>query len=250
MGVLLSKQYKNNKQNLNVQCKVCLNIWHPRFNDIISRNKWCPFCQKYKAGRKFAHNIKYIKSFISNLGGILLSTEYKNNYTKLKIQCQNGHIFNKTFDHLKTGQWCKLCKKTSKTQKLLANLLENIFSYYNFTFIHDFTGFSWLNEETKRKQEIDIWIPELKLAIEYDGEQHFKPIIQFGGIESLKRVKKLDKIKNKKIKKHSKDIKYFIRFNYKEKKKLNEGYIIYRLLKKYPNIFNDLGGLINETVKV
>lgn len=80
--------------------------------------------------------------------------------------------------------------------------------------------FSWL--KYKQKQEIDIWVPSLKLAIEYDGRQHFEPV-QFGGI-SLERArqnliiqKSRDKNKNKLIKQHYEEIKYFIRFNYREK---------------------------------
>ena len=37
-------------------------------------------------------------------------------------------------------------------------------------------------------QEFDIYIPELKLAIEYMGEQHYKPVDYFGGEEAFKKV--------------------------------------------------------------
>ncbi len=71
-------------------------------------------------------------------------------------------------------------------------------------------------------QEIDIYVPKIKLAIEYDGEQHFMPVC-FGGISkeraeyNLKIVKRRDKLKNKKMKKYSKDIKNFVRFCYRDK---------------------------------
>ena len=48
------------------------------------------------------------------------------------------------------------------------------------------------------RQHLDIWIPEFKIAIEYQGKQHDEPIDFFGGIESFKKIKKLDKLKKEK----------------------------------------------------
>jgi len=45
--------------------------------------------------------------------------------------------------------------------------------------------------------ELDIWIPKLKIAIEYDGEQHYISKKYFGGDESLKNIQYRDKLKNK-----------------------------------------------------
>ena len=49
---------------------------------------------------------------------------------------------------------------------------------------------SWLGQ-----QRIDIYVPSLKIAIEYQGEQHFRPIGAFGGKEGHQRIKKLDRRK-------------------------------------------------------
>lgn len=38
----------------------------------------------------------------------------------------------------------------------------------------------------------DIYIPELRLAIEYQGVQHFKPVERFGGEEGLRAIKERD----------------------------------------------------------
>lgn len=42
----------------------------------------------------------------------------------------------------------------------------------------------------------DFYLPEQNTVIEYDGEQHFKPIERFGGEETYKRQLILDNIKN------------------------------------------------------
>ena len=41
----------------------------------------------------------------------------------------------------------------------------------------------------------DFYLPNQNICIEYDGEQHFKPIEKFGGQENLKNVQNRDKIK-------------------------------------------------------
>ena len=49
---------------------------------------------------------------------------------------------------------------------------------------------SWLG-----RQHFDIWIPELKIAIEYQGKQHDKPIEFFGGLEALENRVKLIEVR-------------------------------------------------------
>lgn len=43
----------------------------------------------------------------------------------------------------------------------------------------------------------DFYLPKLKTCIEYDGEQHFKPLEYWGGEEGFKKRKINDQIKNK-----------------------------------------------------
>ena len=49
--------------------------------------------------------------------------------------------------------------------------------------------------EFLKKMELDIFIKELNLGIEHQGQQHFKPIKHWGGEESLKKVQHRDKLK-------------------------------------------------------
>ena len=44
-------------------------------------------------------------------------------------------------------------------------------------------------------QSLDICIPSLKIGIEYQGEQHFRPIDFFGGEKAYREVVKRDKKK-------------------------------------------------------
>lgn len=42
------------------------------------------------------------------------------------------------------------------------------------------------------RQHLDIWLPQLSVAVEYQGAQHFKPIGRFGGDEAFRRLRERD----------------------------------------------------------
>lgn len=68
---------------------------------------------------------------------------------------------------------------------------------------------------------LDIWVPAIKFATEYDGEGHFRPI-HYGSMtqeeaeENLKKCQARDKLKDKLIAGRPDVIKRFIRFSYKD----------------------------------
>ena len=49
---------------------------------------------------------------------------------------------------------------------------------------------TWLGQ-----QRLDIYIPELALAIEHQGDQHFSPIKAFGGINAFEKTLERDRRK-------------------------------------------------------
>jgi len=50
--------------------------------------------------------------------------------------------------------------------------------------------FDWLE-----RQSLDIFIPSLKLGIEYHGKQHYEPVERFGGLDAHSEIKKRDEKK-------------------------------------------------------
>ena len=129
------------------------------------------------------------------------------------------------------GNGCPFCKETKQT--VIYDILKGVFPNQVVEF--NYNKFDWLNNpKTGFNLYLDIYIPHLKLAVEYDGEQHFFPV-RFGGItkkEANKKFKKQtyrDKLKTDIISCHADDIKHFIRISYKEKKFLSKEYIIKKI---------------------
>lgn len=214
-GVCLSEKYVNGHSKLLWECEF-KHQWGATFDSLKNAESWCPEC----AGSK-KKDIEYYLNIARKIDpeAKCLSTEYINSGSKLLFECSMGHIFYSMPETIQKGCWCSECA-VKKTQKSLKMIIEKIL---NKQAISNFRGFGWLRDD--KKLEIDIYIPDLKLAIEYDGEQHFKPV-RFGGIseerakEMFKDTKERDKLKNKLIKSHIKnsgvDIQNFIRFNYRQ----------------------------------
>lgn len=224
-GKCLSKKYTNNREKLLWQCDNG-HKWYADLNHVKDGNKWCPYC----AGN-IKYNIEYCRKFARDKGGRCLSEEYINGREKLLWECENLHTWSARFNKIKNaGQWCPECC-ASRAQNSITHIIREIF--YNYSILSNFKGFDWLKTQ-KGRQELDIYVPELKLAIEYDGEGHFMPVRWNGiSIEKAERafdnVKRLDRRKNRKISQNPQDVKYFIRFNYKEN--LTEDYIKEKLIK-------------------
>ena len=49
-----------------------------------------------------------------------------------------------------------------------------------------------------RPQHLDCYVPSIRVAFEFQGQQHFEPVAVFGGEEGLAQTKQRDKLKAKK----------------------------------------------------
>lgn len=221
MGWVLLSGYKSVNDYIKIECTKCDWKWETRFSKILEGSK-CKRCSHT------TNSILGANSFAKNKGGKCLSEKYINCKTSMTWQCQNGHTWVAKFSDIKSGSWCPNCR-VFKTQKKLSNMVKEVFGTQVY---ENYKGFNWLKNKTGYRMEIDVWVPELKLAIEYDGEQHFKPV-NFGGSKQSSKnnfdsTVKRDKLKNRLIKK-SNDVKYFVRFNYKEP--ITKEYVLEKLIK-------------------
>lgn len=155
--ILLSDTYKNNLTNLKVRCLKCGGV----FWTTYSNKTGCPTC----AGNQKL-TIEFIRSEIEKDSEyILFSNTYENNHTKLKIKCLIcGAVFWKTWNHWKTGERCSKCLcLRSKSEIVVGNF---IYPFWDCVFNDRCTV---INPITNKYLELDFWFPELRKAIEYNG---------------------------------------------------------------------------------
>ena len=155
---LLSDTYKNAQSKLKVICPK-RHEYDVRFYNF-KNGKRCPIC---KGGIKLTY--LYVNSFIEREGYQLLSNDYKNNRVKLLLKCPEGHEYKANFRDFQQGNRCPFCSNnTSKGEIELQDYVESL----GYDIIrNDRTQI--INPLTNKNLELDIWIPSLNKAIEYNG---------------------------------------------------------------------------------
>lgn len=146
-----------------------------RPNDHLRGDK-CPRCkfdkiaamkrstvQDFAARATKIHNNRYDYSLV----------KYKNAITKVNIVCPEHGSFKQTPDKHLGGTGCPKCSYcVSRGEREVMSILDRFGIKYERE-----KRFPGLCGSTKNSRlRYDFWLPDHNLLIEYDGEQHFKPI--------------------------------------------------------------------------
>lgn len=142
---------------------------------------------------KIVHSLMEIYPYETLLSANGNSFKYENDIIKKMYSyvCANREVLQEKYSAilLELAQ----CGKISSRWKSEFNLFILTKSYFPNA-IYQYRS-DWL-----QGQSLDIYIPELKLGIEYQGIQHYEAVDLFGGEEGLKETQKRDAIKKKKCK--------------------------------------------------
>lgn len=163
-------QYKNNRTKVTIICPV-----HDKFEQVPNSHLngiGCKKCsgehlskkmtkttEKFIKEAKNIHGDKYDYSFV----------DYKNTDTKVDIKCKIHGIFSqKPTKHLQDNG-CPSCSESKLEKELRKILIKN-----NINFRSQYGRIK--DEFYLNGQTVDFYLPEYKLAIECQGEQHFFPV--------------------------------------------------------------------------
>ena len=154
-GKCLSTNYINNKTKYIWQC----NLGHKWLSTAknINKGRWCSRCAK-----NLKKDINWLQELAQKHNGTCLSTKYQNAHTKYIWRCNKNHQWEAISDSVYRGTWCPTCSlRHSKSEIEVYEFVKNISP--------DAVGAQ--KGLLKNKQlELDIYIPSLKIAIEYDGD--------------------------------------------------------------------------------
>ena len=207
-------KYVNSTTKVCIICPEHGEFWQTPNHHL--RGQGCPKC----SGRnKTTESV--IKEFKKIHGNdyIYDKVEYVNNSTKVLIICPIHGEFWQTPDKHLQGEGCPVCKSSKLERKVRNFLLEN-----KIEFIRQ-AKFDWLG-----KQSLDFYLPDYNLAIECQGEQHFKEFT--GGFEPKTNIDKrirLDIMKKELCDENSIKMLYVMQKRWKTKS----------FQKKFNNIYNE-----------
>lgn len=159
------------KHDITINNKKYIHEWESCIASRTSGNKGCPYC----GGRKV---LKGFNDFQSHYPELAKEWDYQLNNCKpdeitygsnKKIHwiCSKNHKYEAYVPDRRQGDGCPICSlklRTSKPEKAIYFYLKKLFpdSICNYKQ-------NWLG-----RKELDIYIPSLKLAIEYDGQKWHK----------------------------------------------------------------------------
>tara|TARA_Y100000310_G_C20697629_1_gene826825 strand:+ start:3851 stop:5029 length:1179 start_codon:yes stop_codon:yes gene_type:complete len=192
--------YKNSATDIWIGCSMH-GFWSTRPGQHIYKGSGCPQCGIETTTRKCTHSLE---DFIEKAGRVhgqdkfdYSKVDYCNSGTKVCIVCNDckNDFWQMPAAHL-SNHGCPYCKR--KNEKLLYALLKIQFSFCQIK-THYKIWDSY--RDYKHRRYCDFWLENLhtKVMIEYDGEQHFKPVrfnsISQGKAEKIfERQKKVDKL--------------------------------------------------------
>jgi ribosomal protein S27E len=182
---LLSKIYKNNKTKLKVECPEGhqYEVTYHHFQKGIR----CLLCVGTPK-----HSYEYIKQHFENEGYKLISKEYIGIHKKIKIECPFGHQYEATYHNFQRGKRCPICwelKSHSRSEKSCLNIVKQLIP--DETIIeNDRTQI--INPNTNKFLELDIYIPSLNKAIEFNGEYwHNDDYSKFKDMQKVDQCKEI-----------------------------------------------------------
>lgn len=115
---------------------------------------------------------------------ILISDDFKNSKDKILIKCRKcGFIFKKRVDSFFQNDVVK-CPKCNPNKSLGELKIMQYLDDNNIEYIDEFL--------LPNKQRFDFYIPSLKIAIEYNGRQHYERVDFFNQHKSLEEIQEYD----------------------------------------------------------
>lgn len=178
--------YVNGHTPIKVKHLVCGKTYTVIPSDLL-RNHYCRYCIG-----NVRSNTKEFKQKVKNLVGdeYTVLGKYTNSITPILMKHNRcKYEFKITPAKFLSGRRCSACKET-----IGEALVRQVLTANNIKYIY---GYQISNLVDKGKLHLDFWIPEYRVAIEYDGLQHYKPIEYFGGENQFKRQHKHDLMKDK-----------------------------------------------------
>lgn len=177
-------KYCGNKKHVEIICPKHGSFWQTP--NMHLRKNGCPKCFREQTTIPKEKVLELMKSTHLDKYDYSKTIINKNISEKVCITCpKHGDFWQSPGNHIYLKHGCPLCRLKAQTE------------IYMF-FKNKFPDITWIweyRDEWLGRQRIDIYAKELNIGIEYDGQQHFKPVDIFGGEEGFNKQIERDQLK-------------------------------------------------------
>jgi very-short-patch-repair endonuclease len=181
--------YANSYTKVEIVCSQHGSFWQ-RPTHHIDQKQGCMSCsgKKKLTTEQFVERANLVHGNKWNYS----KATYIDNASKVEIVCiQHGSFFQIPTAHISGKQGCPKCGR-SKGELAIIKILDSLCQKYKIQ--HTFETC-----KDKRELKFDFYLPEHNLCIEFDGIQHYKPLVaKYGNQKAIKLfedVKRRDSIK-------------------------------------------------------
>lgn len=188
-NIIVIGQYVDNKTPILHMCLLDKHMWYASPDNIL-HNSGCPKCKavkisvyKTKTHEQYVKEVSEVNPYIEVVG------TYINSETKILHRCLiDGCEWYSLPSNILSGHGCPYCNQSIGERQISIYLNKNGFIYK--------PQYTFSDCRYKKCLPFDFYLPNYNICIEYDGEQHFKPIEYFGGEDGFTERKRNDEIKN------------------------------------------------------
>ena len=176
-----AEEYRDRKSILKFRCMIDKSHdWKSTINSIMGEHG-CPQC----AHRSYAYTIENIDEIAKKRGWECLTRKYENQNTPLMMRCPKGHTWKtKGIYIMNSDCGCPECSRR-KGEKRCTIIFQMLFGA-PFEKKHPV----WLNG-----LELDGYNETLKIAFEYNGQQHYAPHKFFHQKRTFEEQQQIDETK-------------------------------------------------------
>lgn len=192
-------EYINATTKLTITCRIhgdfkVLPQHHIRKDN--SAKTGCKLCGKEAINRNRRFTQEQFLERVKGIEGLSFDKSvYKNKRESIIVTCKIHGDYKTTPDVLFKGCSCPKCKLSYGE-----TFIENILKRFNIIYFRQqsFPGLRY-----KKPLKFDFYLPSYNLCIEYDGEQHYKPIEYWGGEKNYEVSQLKDNLKKDFCKKNN-----------------------------------------------
>lgn len=183
-------EYESSAKEFDAYCNIHNIYFKTNFHNLL-RGIGCNLCGIEKSRMKRMKNVNEVIDIANN------AHDFKYDYSEIDYKGMGYDIFPickihgkfrvNAYNHLYYNCGCPECSERKHyNEKVLYDFIK---LNYNDA-IHNYH-----NSEIFGRLSLDIYIPSLNVGIEFQGEQHFRPINYFGGNKSFQLILKRDRLK-------------------------------------------------------